>query len=136
YKLPRVRQWLSGNIGYHHIHHLSSRIPNYNLERCHNAHPIFQQVAPITWFGSLKSINVRLWDEEGRRLVSFRHVRNRPRFPKSGAAARSSPQDKRLSGSKAPGTPLLEPSETPRGFGARGSCRIWTVRPDRKRHRF
>ena len=42
YKLPRVLQWFSGNIGFHHVHHLSSRIPNYNLERCHNSHPIFQ----------------------------------------------------------------------------------------------
>lgn len=83
YKLPRILQWLSGNIGFHHIHHLSSRIPNYNLERCHNSHPIFQQVKPITLRGSLKSINVRLWDEEGRKLVGFRHVRHRPRVPKT-----------------------------------------------------
>ena len=41
YKLPRVLQWFTGNIGYHHIHHLSSRIANYNLEKCHDADPIF-----------------------------------------------------------------------------------------------
>jgi omega-6 fatty acid desaturase (delta-12 desaturase) len=83
YKLPRILQWLSGNIGFHHIHHLSSRIPNYNLERCHNSHPIFQQVEPITLRSSLKSINVRLWDEEGRKLVGFRHVKHRPRVRKA-----------------------------------------------------
>src|SRR6185436_7288829 len=44
YKLPRILQWFSGNIGCHHIHHLSPRIPNYNLEKCHNANPLFQQV--------------------------------------------------------------------------------------------
>ena len=92
YKLPRILQGLSGNIGFHHIHHLSSRIPNYNLERCHNSHPIFQQVEPITLRSSLKSINVRLWDEDGRKLVGFRHIKHLPRKPRpasecSGGAA-------------------------------------------------
>ncbi len=82
YKLPRILQWLSGNIGFHHIHHLSSRIPNYNLERCHNSHPIFQQVEPITLRSSLKSINVRLWDTDRRKLVGFRHIKGLPRNPK------------------------------------------------------
>ncbi len=75
YKLPRILQWFSGNIGFHHIHHLSPRIPNYNLERCHRAHELFQQVKPITLFSSLKSLKFRLWDEENRQLVSFRHLR-------------------------------------------------------------
>lgn len=76
YKLPKILQWFSGNIGFHHIHHLSSRIPNYNLERCHNAHPIFQEVKPITPVSSLKSLTLRLWDEKLRKLVGYRHVRN------------------------------------------------------------
>lgn len=75
YRLPRILQWFSGNIGFHHIHHLSSRIPNYNLERCHKAHPLFQSVKPITFFPSLKSLTFRLWDEPRKRLVSFRHLR-------------------------------------------------------------
>ena len=75
YKLPRILQWFSGNIGFHHIHHLSPRIANYNLERCHNSHPLFRSVKPLTLFASLKSINFRLWDEQGGRLVGFRHVR-------------------------------------------------------------
>ncbi len=75
YKLPRILQWFSGNIGYHHIHHLSPRLPNYNLERCHKSHPIFQQVKPITLSSSLKSLRFRLWDEERRKLVSFRHLK-------------------------------------------------------------
>ena len=75
YKLPKVLQWFSGNIGYHHLHHLSSRIPNYNLERCHKAHPIFQTVKPVTLLGSLKSFTFRLWDERERKLVSFSHLR-------------------------------------------------------------
>ena len=75
YKLPKVLQWFSGNIGFHHIHHLSSRIPNYNLERCHKAHPLFQTVKPVTFLPSLKSITFRLWDEPRKRLVGFRHLR-------------------------------------------------------------
>jgi omega-6 fatty acid desaturase (delta-12 desaturase) len=75
YKLPRILQWFSGNIGFHHIHHLSPRIPNYNLEKCHKANPLFQQVKPITFFSSLKSITFRLWDEKGRKLVGYRHLR-------------------------------------------------------------
>jgi omega-6 fatty acid desaturase (delta-12 desaturase) len=75
YKLPKILQWFSGNIGFHHIHHLSARIPNYNLEACHNADPLFGGVKPITLLSSLKSLTFRLWDEQGRKLVSFRHLR-------------------------------------------------------------
>ena len=75
YKLPRILQWFSGNIGFHHIHHLSPRIPNYNLEKCHQADPLFQQVKPITLFSSLKSATYRLWDEKSKKLVGYRHLR-------------------------------------------------------------
>ena len=75
YKLPRILQWFTGNIGYHHVHHLSSRIPNYNLERCHNAHLLFQGVRPITLFGSLRSLQLRFWDEAQKKLVGYRHLR-------------------------------------------------------------
>ena len=75
YKLPRVLQWFSGNIGFHHIHHLSPRIPNYHLEKCHQAEPLFQTVKPVTLFSSFKSFTFRLWDEQRRKLVSYRHVR-------------------------------------------------------------
>ena len=75
YKLPRILQWFSGNIGFHHIHHLSPRIPNYNLEKCHQADPLFQTVKPITLFSSFKSVTFRLWDEKNKRLVGYRHLR-------------------------------------------------------------
>jgi acyl-lipid omega-6 desaturase (Delta-12 desaturase) len=71
YKLPKVLQWFSGNIGYHHIHHLSPRIPNYHLEKCHKAEPLFQTVKPVTLLGSLKSFTFRLWDEQKRKLVGY-----------------------------------------------------------------
>jgi omega-6 fatty acid desaturase (delta-12 desaturase) len=75
YRLPRVFQWVTGNIGFHHIHHLSPRIPNYNLERCHRSHAIFRTVKPLTVRASLRSIRFHLWDEQERRLVSFRQIR-------------------------------------------------------------
>jgi omega-6 fatty acid desaturase (delta-12 desaturase) len=74
YKLPKVLQWFSGNIGFHHIHHLSPRIPNYNLEKCHQSEPLFQTVKPVTLLASFKSLTFRLWDEQRCRLVSFRTV--------------------------------------------------------------
>jgi len=86
YKLPKVLQWFSGNIGFHHIHHLSPRIPNYNLERCHRSEPLFQKVRPITLISSLKCFSFRLWDEESRRMVGYPKMR----FRTSDAAARSS----------------------------------------------
>ena len=75
YKLPRILQWFSGNIGFHHIHHLSPRIPNYNLQRCHNAEPYFQRVKPLTLLASLKSLSLRLWDDRGKQLVGYRGAR-------------------------------------------------------------
>lgn len=76
YKLPRVLQWFSGSIGFHHIHHLSPRIPNYNLEACHQAVPLFNAVKPITLFSSLKSLTFRLWDEQRQQLVGYRCLRS------------------------------------------------------------
>jgi omega-6 fatty acid desaturase (delta-12 desaturase) len=75
YKLPKVLQWFSGNIGFHHIHHLSPRIPNYHLEKCHRAEPLFQTVKPVTLCSSLKSLSFRLWDEQRQRLVGYRALR-------------------------------------------------------------
>ena len=71
YKLPRPFQWITGNIGFHHIHHLSPRIPNYNLEKCHNDNPIFQEVEPLTLLDSLRCLSLRLWDENKRIMVGF-----------------------------------------------------------------
>jgi len=85
YKLPRILQWFTGNIGYHHVHHLSSRIPNYNLERCHHSHPMFQQVQPITLASSLRCASLRLWDEEEKKLVGYDHLKNRRGAAKTAA---------------------------------------------------
>jgi omega-6 fatty acid desaturase (delta-12 desaturase) len=76
YKLPRILQWFSGNIGFHHIHHLSPRIPNYRLERAHQAEPLFQSVKPLTLRRSLKSFTFRLWDEGRKRLVGYKATKS------------------------------------------------------------
>jgi len=75
FKLPKVLQWFTGNIGFHHIHHLSSRIPNYALQKCMEENPEFQDVTTITLWSSLKSLGLNLWDEEQRQLVSFRQLK-------------------------------------------------------------
>lgn len=74
YQLPRVLQWFTGNIGYHHIHHLSPRIPNYNLQACHESHELFQRVVHLTPRTSLQTLWLALWDEKSQRLVTFREA--------------------------------------------------------------
>ncbi|MBP9854934.1 MAG: fatty acid desaturase [Candidatus Omnitrophica bacterium] len=75
-KLPKVLQWFTGNIGFHHIHHLCPRIPNYFLERCYKENPMFQEIKAITFLTSLKSLTFRLWDEQNKKLVSFGHLKH------------------------------------------------------------
>ena len=74
YKLPKVLQWISGNIGFHHIHHLRPRIPNYNLERCLRENKELQLDNPLTLWRSLKSVRLNLWDEKRHILLSFRQA--------------------------------------------------------------
>lgn len=76
YKLPRILQWFTGNIGFHHIHHLSPKIPNYKLQRCHEQTPLFQNVKTFGIRESFKSASLRLWDEENQRMVGFDHLRS------------------------------------------------------------
>ena len=71
YKLPRVLQWFTGNIGFHHIHHLSPAIPNYNLEKCHKGALLFQSVKQVTLWSSMKALSFRLWDERRKELVGY-----------------------------------------------------------------
>jgi omega-6 fatty acid desaturase (delta-12 desaturase) len=74
YKLPRVLQWFTGNIGLHHIHHLRPRIPNYNLQACYDQVPAMQAVRPLGIRASLASLRMNLWDEAQGDLVSFRSL--------------------------------------------------------------
>ncbi|HLG05890.1 MAG TPA: fatty acid desaturase [Gemmatimonadales bacterium] len=77
FRLPKVVQWFTGNIGFHHVHHLSPRIPNYRLERCHRENPSLQQVTTLTIRESFRTMGLKLWDEETGRMVGFRHLRRR-----------------------------------------------------------
>ncbi|MDP9198436.1 MAG: fatty acid desaturase [Pseudomonadota bacterium] len=71
YDLPAILRWFSGNIGYHHLHHLASRVPNYRLRECFNSHPRLQRAPRLTLWTSLRSARLRLWDAEAGRLVPF-----------------------------------------------------------------
>jgi acyl-lipid omega-6 desaturase (Delta-12 desaturase) len=74
-RLPRVLQFFSGNIGYHHIHHLSARIPNYNLQAAHDENPAFHDVPTLSFWDGMRAVNLKLYDEETRRLVTFSESR-------------------------------------------------------------
>jgi len=71
YRLPRVLQWFTGNIGFHHIHHLESRIPNYNLPTCYAEVPELRQAVTLGLWDSLKCTRMKLWDEHRQRMVTF-----------------------------------------------------------------
>ena len=75
FKLPRVLQFFSGNIGFHHIHHLSPMIPNYNLSRCHRENALFSRIKPLTFWQSFRTLTFRLYDEKTNELISFRKLR-------------------------------------------------------------
>lgn len=82
YKLPKVLQWFTGNIGFHHIHHLSPRIPNYMLEKCHRENPMFQDVVVLTLWSSFESTFLSLWDEKQKKLISFSQLNKIQRLAK------------------------------------------------------
>jgi omega-6 fatty acid desaturase (delta-12 desaturase) len=72
YKLPKVLQWITGSIGYHHIHHLSPRVPNYNLQAVHDLHDELQKVPTISIKMSLQSLRFHLWDDVNKKFVTFK----------------------------------------------------------------
>ena len=76
FKLPRALHWFTGNIGLHHIHHVRPNIPNYHLQQCHDENPAFQAIKPITLRTSLRSLQLGLFDEKSKKLVSFRSLRS------------------------------------------------------------
>ncbi len=75
FKLPKILQWFSGNIGLHHIHHVRPNIPNYNLQQCHDDIAVFQAVKAITFWTSVGSLQLNLCDEKSKKLVSFRSLK-------------------------------------------------------------
>ena len=81
YDLPRPLMWITGNIGIHHLHHLSSRIPFHRLPQVLKDHPELKQIGRLTFWQSLKCVRLTLWDEDGKRLISFRDLGRRLASP-------------------------------------------------------
>lgn len=77
FKMPKILQWFSGNIGFHHIHHLSHSIPNYNLEKAMQENEIFQNPPTVNVLTSLKSAFLNIYDERTEELISFREMKKR-----------------------------------------------------------
>ena len=75
--LPRLLQWLTASIGIHHVHHLSSRIPNYRLQECLEANPALQQATRITFRDVARLFRLTLWDEDAGRMIGFREARGK-----------------------------------------------------------
>jgi omega-6 fatty acid desaturase (delta-12 desaturase) len=73
-KLPRLLAWMTGDIGVHHVHHISPRIPNYKLQQCHDENPLFHKVTTITLKDTGRALSLALWDEEQNRLISFKDL--------------------------------------------------------------
>ena len=75
YKLPAVINWFTGDIGYHHIHHLGPRIPNYKLAQAYRENILFQ-IPPLSVVRSFKSLGYRLWDEDNKVMAGFGILRS------------------------------------------------------------
>jgi omega-6 fatty acid desaturase (delta-12 desaturase) len=82
-KLPQPFQFFTGNIGLHHVHHLSAKIPNYNLQRAHNENAFLHDVPTLTFWTGAKTVRLKLYDEDRGRMVTFSEAR----LPRSHAAA-------------------------------------------------
>ena len=76
-KLPAVLQWFTGSIGLHHVHHVAPRIPNYRLQECHDADPLFEVSPVITFRTGMSALRLALWDEDAGRLIAFRDLSHR-----------------------------------------------------------
>ena len=73
-RLPKVLQFFTGNIGLHHVHHLSARIPNYHLQRAHDENAVFHGVPELSLWDGMRAVRLKLWDEERGRLVGWREA--------------------------------------------------------------
>lgn len=90
-ELPRPLAWVVGNANFHHVHHLSAKIPNYRLRAAHESHPMFRRTPVVTLRSSIETFRLKLWDSECESLVPFpgRRSRSRRRYgiPPGGEAA-------------------------------------------------
>ena len=77
YELPKVLQFMTGNIGFHHVHHLAPRVPNYHLEDAHENIEPLQQATKITIGSSLRSLKYKLYDNDKKAFITFKEMRER-----------------------------------------------------------
>jgi omega-6 fatty acid desaturase (delta-12 desaturase) len=84
-RLPKVLQFFTGNIGLHHVHHLNAGIPNYNLQRAHDENEILQDVRTLSLLDGLRAVNLKLWDEDRGKMVTFTQARAERRSGPVGA---------------------------------------------------
>jgi omega-6 fatty acid desaturase (delta-12 desaturase) len=80
-RLPKVLQFFTGNIGLHHVHHLSARVPNYHLQGAHDALDVFQDVPQLSLWDGIRAVRLKLWDEDRGRLVTWREAALSPVAP-------------------------------------------------------
>ena len=76
-RLPRFLQWFTGNIGFHHVHHLNARVPNYRLEECHNQVEAAREAPQLSLLDGLCALRYVLWDERRQRMITFDGARSR-----------------------------------------------------------
>jgi acyl-lipid omega-6 desaturase (Delta-12 desaturase) len=82
FRLPRLLQWFTGNIGFHHVHHLSPQVANYRLEACHKAIPALHNVVTtVNWQEGFRALRLTLWNETDGRMIRFADVRGLPIVP-------------------------------------------------------
>ncbi len=124
-RLPRLLQWATGNIGFHHVHHVSPRIPNCRLEACHGAHPCFAVASVMTLADGLRASRHALWDEVHGRMVTFADA------IRSNASAKARSTGQATLVRRPPRTRACQP---PRVVTRSRSCSGWSrVDPDQGR---
>jgi omega-6 fatty acid desaturase (delta-12 desaturase) len=74
--LPKILQFFSGNIGFHHVHHLNPKIPNYNLQRAHEDHEVFTSVPSVSFADGVRAVRLKLWDEQTHQMVTWKQARD------------------------------------------------------------
>jgi omega-6 fatty acid desaturase (delta-12 desaturase) len=87
-RLPKLLQFFTGNIGLHHVHHLNAKVPNYNLQRAHDALSVFRQVPMLSLLDGLRAVNLKLYDQDGRKLITFAQARTSTARPSVSHAQR------------------------------------------------
>lgn len=111
-KLSKVLQFFSGNIGFHHVHHLSARIPSYNLPQAHNENPIFHSVPTISMTDGLRAVRLKLYDQDSRQMVSFAQARTKSRGKHEPLTKRWTPDASNGRHTPAPAS-MAAPTESP-----------------------